>query len=273
MTSSPLSTIDGKAPDWATRAFYRFAEQSERLGAVIRLSAEGISGLTALPELINALAHRNRNDNSKNYEARLSAARKNAELAEREIRDDFPILYSVATVAIWSYLEAMLRTTIVSWLRNDPESFKIELIAKLRVRLGEYEQMSQDDRFNYVAELLEAELAAGIRNGVERFESMLKPFRLDGEVPEKMRRDLFEFGQVRNAIVHRGAHADRQLVGACPWLGLSVGSELNLNRASFSVYLTAAHEYVILLLCRVCERFGENMAESRKSVLDRYNAA
>ena len=77
---------------------------------------------------------------------------------------------------------------------------------------------------------LEAEFAAGLRNGVERFEVMLKPFGLDGSVPEKLRRDMFEFGQIRNAIVHRGGHVDRQLSNACPWLGFAVGEELPIGR-------------------------------------------
>jgi len=36
------------------------------------------------------------------------------------------------------------------------------VLAKLRVRLGEYEQLTQEERFHYVAEMLETELAAGL---------------------------------------------------------------------------------------------------------------
>jgi hypothetical protein len=167
----------------------------------------------------------------------------------------------------------MLRDVVVSRLKNDPKAFEAEAVGRLRIRLGEYEQLAQEDRCHYVAASLEADIAAGMRNGIERFEVMLQPFALDGQVPARLRRDMFEFGQIRNAIVHRGWKTDRQLSEACPWLRLIVGQELRLGRNHFERYMRASHSYVVLLICRVGQQFGQDMEEERNAVLSEYASA
>lgn len=272
MTQESSSKTGPITPDWATQSFNRFLDQAERLGDVVRLSVRGIGGIRGIPKAVEVLAKVDGKDSTAEHEQKLAMARKDAELAQREIDADFPIVFSNAIVALWSFLESMVRSTVVAWLQNDSQAFKNDVIAKLRVRLGEYEQLTQEERFHYVAEMLETELAAGLRNGVERFEAMLKPFGLDGAVPDKLRRDMYEFGQIRNVIVHRGGHADRQLSNACPWLACVVGQELSISGDYFNRYGAAAHSYVLLLICRVAEHFGKNMAEEKQSVFAKYGA-
>lgn len=258
------------APEWATEPFTRFVDQAERLHDVVLLSVKGISMARAMPKAVGAIARAVGTKGTANHKLELEAAQLYSEVANREIASGFQLMYSFATVALWSLLEAMLTDAVVSRFRNDPEVFTIEAVRKLRIRLGEYEQLSQDDRYHYVAELLEADVAASVRNGIERFEAMLRPFRLDGAVPESMRRDVFEFGQVRNAIVHGGRKADYQLSKACPWLGLIVGQDLAVGRKNFERYQKASHGYVVLLVCRVGEQFGVSMQKERNSVFSDY---
>ncbi len=261
------------SPKWATEPFHRFLDQAERLGHVVRLSVRGISGLRGIPKVVQVLAEVDEKEGTPEHEQRLAMAQKDADLAQREIDSDFPIVLANATVALWSFLESMIRATVVTWLKNDPSIWQVDVIAKLRVRLGEYEQLAQDERYHYVAELMESETAAGLRNGVDRFEAMLKPFGLDGAVPDQLRRDMFEFGQVRNAIVHRGGHTDRQLTSSCPWLNFKVGDELPIMGAHFERYGKATHNYVLLLICRVAEHFGKDVTEHKKAVFAEYGAA
>lgn len=270
MTQEHATEKQPIAPEWATQPFHRFLDQAERLGDVVQLSVRGISVFLAIPSAVAVLAKVEEKDKTTEHKQRLERVRKDAELAQREIETGFPIVFANATVALWSFLESMVRATLVAWLKNDSKAFQSDAIAKLRIRLGEYERLMQDERYHYVAELLEAELAAGLRNGVERFEVMLKPFGLDGSVPEKLRRDMFEFGQIRNAIVHRGGHVDRQLSNACPWLGFAVGEELPIGRDHFNRYGEAAHYYVILLICRMGECFGKDMTDEKQSVIAKY---
>ena len=140
----------------------RFIKQSERLSHVTRLSAAGISSLTEAPELIEATAEALKKVDTEDHKNQLKSAREDAELAQHEIDTGFPLLFSHATVALWSFLELMLRATVVSWLRNEPKTMQNEIFAKLRVRLGEYEQLTEVERLHYIAELLEGEVASGM---------------------------------------------------------------------------------------------------------------
>jgi len=271
MTSDAPKEKKPAAPQWALAAFHLFFEQAERLENVVWLSVQGISGLRGIPNIFQVLAEVD--EKLPDHDEQLASARKQADLAQKEIDLGFPLLFGNATVTLWSYLESMVRAALVAWLKNDLSVWQVDTIARLRVRLGEYEQLSPEERLYYVAELIESETAAGLRNGIERFEAMLKPFRLEGAVPAQLRRDMFEFGQIRNAIVHRGGRTDRQLTNSCPWLNLSLGSDLPIGREQFNRYRRATHNYVLLLICRVGEQFGRDTTQHRQAVFAEYGAA
>ena len=120
----------------------------------------------------------------------------------------------------------------------------------------------------FVTELLEKELGAGLKSGVTSFEALLEPFGLSGDVPDNIRKIIYEFGQVRNAIAHRGSKKDRQLLVACPWIGGQIGSDLNVSAEMFKKYQLTAQAYIVLIICRVGEYYGVDMSESRASILE-----
>ena len=116
--------------------------------------------------------------------------------------------------------------------------------------------------------MLEKELGAGLRSGVNRFEAMLEPFGLSGELPESIGRDMYEFGQVRNLIAHNASKVDRQFSDACPWLKVKIGDELYVSRDMITRYYIVTGKYVTLIICRIGEYFGVDMSEQRLSVLE-----
>ena len=223
-----------------------------------------------MPRIVEILAKMQEKDGKTSDPDRLVRAKKGAELAVREVNEGFPLVYAQGVVGLWSLLEALIQQFVSEWIANDPTALQCEAVAKLRIRLGEYEQLSQAERFYYIASQLERETAAGIRNGVERFEALLRPFKLDGPVPKKLAREIFEFGQVRNAIVHVGGVTDRQLSESCPWLELAAGSTCRVSEQMFSRYVSASHYYVILLICRVGEYFGKDVAKEKEDIFARY---
>jgi hypothetical protein len=160
---------------------------------------------------------------------------------------------------------------VTEWFENQPDALQTEPVCKLRVRVGDYELLRADERFAYLAALLDREVSAGIRNGTERFESLLRPLGLDGPVPKSLAKDIFELGQVRNGVVHRGGRVDRKLAESCPWLDLKPDDELKVSQDMFRRYSVAATQYLILLICRVGERFGVDMTENRQQVFMQYD--
>ena len=106
--------------------------------------------------------------------------------------------------------------------------------------------------------MVEREVGAGLRKGVDRFEALLAPFDLAGEVPAELRKTIYELAQVRNAIVHRAMRVDTELVEACPWLELVAGTELHVTRPMLAAYFEAGCRYSVLLIERATEKDRQN---------------
>lgn len=251
------------APAWSVQPFKDFVQYAERLNQLMHLSMRGISILRATPGIIEAVAKAEDTLSEPSTEQRIQEAREEAELAKREVDEDFPVLHAQATVALWGNLENAVRLFVARWLENFPGALQAETVKRLRVRIGEYESLQGEDRFFYILNQLERELSAPLRSGVTRFETLLEPFQLSGPIGDSLRQNLFELNQVRNVLVHRGGNADRRLNEACPWLGFAVGDPVTITHDAFRKYNESVHAYAIILITRVGERFGVDMSEFR----------
>ena len=118
--------------------------------------------------------------------------------------------------------------------------------------------------------MLEKELGAGLRDGVTRFEAILDPFGLSGELPASLRREIYELGQVRNLIAHNASKVDRRFADACPWLEVKTGDELYVSRDMVSKYCSVTGAYIALIICRVGEHFGVDMSDARLSIFEEF---
>lgn len=248
------------APKWATQPFRDFMDQTERLGHLLHLSMSGISMLRGVPKIVQVLA-KVEEDFSEEAHDRFENAKKEAELAHREVNDGFPLLHAQTTIALWSALEAAIRLFIVRWLQNYKQAMEVEEIQKLRVRIGEYERFEGEERFFYIIDRLEQELSAPLKTGIKRFELLLEPFGLSGPVDEDVSRNLFELNQIRNTLVHRSGFADRRLVDSCPWMKLRIGDPVKVNHEMIEQYFQSVTEYAVDLIARIGEHFGVDMSE------------
>lgn len=252
------------APQWATQPFHDFINQTERIAQLMDLSVKGISMLRGLPKIVEVLAKvENGSVEEGNYS--LERAKKEAELAQREVDEGFPLLHSQATIALWSALEATIRLFIVRWLQNYKEAMEVEVIQRLRVRIGDYERLEDEDRFFYILDRLDQELSAPLKNGITRFELLLEPFGLSGQVEKDVKHNLFELNNVRNSLVHRSGLADRRLIDSCPWLKLTVGDPVKIDYEMINKYFQSVMKYGMELIVRIAEHFGVDMAEFRSN--------
>jgi hypothetical protein len=152
---------------------------------------------------------------------------------------------------------------LARWLRHEKRAMEIDIVQKLRIRLGEYERLDEEFRCFFIVDRIEQEVSAPLSSGVARFETLLTPFGLGGRVDESLKRDLFELSQVRNALVHRYGVADSRLVEACPWLKLKAGESIHLGSEHLRRYFEAVMKYNTELILRVGEYFGVDMSEYR----------
>jgi hypothetical protein len=176
-------------------------------------------------------------------------------LAHREVDDGFPVLYGQAAIALWSSLEALIRSLVAQWLANTPGAWQVDAVTKLHVKLGDYESLDRDERCLWITDLIDQEVSGPLRNGVDRFESLLQPFGLSGSVDPEGRKTLFELSQIRHVLVHRNGTVDKRLVDACPWLGLKAGDHLVVTSSMWEAYSQTLARYVDELIQRVRVRF------------------
>lgn len=247
-------TNDGNwLPQWVMDLFHEFINHHEAVGRVLHLSIEGISGLRFKYELFQIL---DENGGDPNKRKRLEEAAKERDLAQNEIDNDFPLLHEQATVAVWSSLEALMRSFVALWLENTPDAWQSEAIRRLKVRLGEYESLDRSDRCLWVVELLDQDNGGPLRSGVNRFELLLEPLGLSGSLDEATKKTLFELSHVRHALVHRRGFVDRKLREACPWLSVPHGQKLQVSHAMWRSYADAVACYVAEVINRVRMHFG-----------------
>ncbi len=260
MTTTTGST-KSKVPPWSLEPFERLMEHIERLDQLLDLSIGGISLIRELPDLVDPVA-----TTVDKYagEGTLERTKKEAALADREVREGFPLLHAQATIAVWSSIESTVRLFLAQWLRNEKKAMDVDIVQKLKVRFGEYERLSDEDRSFFIVDRIEQEVVAPLTNGINRFEALLEPFGLSGKVKDEVRRDLFELSHVRNALVHRYGVADKRLAEGCPWLKLTVGDPLRVNHDQTRRYLRAAVQYNIELILRISEYFGDDVSEHRQ---------
>lgn len=256
-----------KAPDWALSPLEEFVNQSERLAIVVRLSVQGMSMAKALPKVMEAL----RRADGEELDADLhEKAVRDAEFVEKERSEGFPVVHGQAVLSLWSLLELAVKDLIAAWIRNNPDLLLTPPISSLKMKIGDYLMIDEDEKYLFFVDVIERDIGAGIKNGINRFESLIDAVGLSGVTPRKMNDVFFEFGQVRNALAHQGNRADKKLIANCPWLNLEVGKDLRVNSEMFQKYQKASLSYATLLICRTAEKFGVDMQFETEGILKAY---
>ncbi len=174
--------------------FKQFVCETKRLAQVIDLSASGISVIRGMPKIAEVLMKVEDKADDTEAKSKLERSQAAAILAEKEVKEDFPLLHAWAVISIWALLEATIKSFVAEWLKHKPTAWRIDPIQRLKMRIGEYESIPRAERHLFVAELLERETGAGLKNGTTRFEAILKPFGLSGESPDMVRHIIFELG-------------------------------------------------------------------------------
>ena len=248
-----------KAPEWATQPLGDFLKYITQLAEVVDLSTAGIQALKSIPVIegiLDELSASEEKLKTPHEQASREKSRRLAKLAHRESSTGFPLIHAQATVSLWGALEDLIRTFVASWLRQVPAVLVNPPLSTIKVEVGDYEKLSPEEKGLFLADALDREVRGPLAHGVTRFEALLKPLGLSGSVPDSLKKDIFELGQVRHLIAHRRGIADRKLMNACPWLNITLGSPFVVSHADFARYYGAVHDYALELTFRIAEHFG-----------------
>jgi hypothetical protein len=251
-------------PAWARDPFGHLCVELSNQQDLLEIAIAGISRMRLAPRMVKELERLQRivGQEPSVTPTDHERAKRQAELAEREITQGFPLLHRHAAIVVWSGLEATVRLFVARWLQQTPDAMATEAVQKIRVKLADYERLQGEDRFFYIVDRLEQETSAPLKCGVARFESLLEPFHLSGPVEESTRRTLFELNHVRNVVLHRASVVDRRFHDACPWFNLKPGDKLQINHEAVFRYFLHATRYAIDLLFRIHRHFGTPIPEA-----------
>lgn len=246
-----------QAPRWVADVFNDSLDHVEKLDQILHISMRGISMHKAVPNAIKALREYSTDvDESVYGEARLDRANQEAALAEAEVSDGFPLLHAQSAISLWTTLEALVRTFLANWLANEPGAKQIEPLKRVKIRYGEYEVLSDEDRNYYILDLLEESLSTRRKAGIGRFEVLFQAFCLSSEVNSGIQKNLFELYHVRNVLVHRQGIVDSKLTQACPWMGLSAKARLIVSHRDYRRHSETVGGYILELIQRVRVHHG-----------------
>lgn len=254
-----------KIPKWAIDHFKKSTNAHERLHWVLTISEQGIRHLQSMPKIVDAIAMAKDAlgtdpvDLDKHVKD-VEAAKKAAGLATHEINSDFPVLHTLAVVALWSWLENFVKGYVALWLLHRPDSSSVLAVQKLKVELGKYIHLSKEEQADYIVELLEAGVSPDLkRRGAERFECLLEPFGLSVNPGADQRKQLLELQQIRHVVAHRNGIADRRLHAACPWVKATLGQPIQVTGEMIGRYFQAAALYSLEIFYRVGDIYEVNL--------------
>lgn len=185
-------------------------------------------------------------------------------LIQEEVANDYPVINTQLTVYLWSALESATLSFLTSWVSTIPSALDNDQIRKIKISLAEYEMMVPEARWQYLIKQLEDNLNAPFKQGVNRFENLLKVFGLDGAVDKDIKDTLFELQQVRNVIVHQRGIADHRFVEKCSHLGYEHGQEVRVTSEQVNRYVGAVVNYVHIVLTRVHELLQADIKQGQQ---------
>lgn len=247
-------------PAWTFAAFDRAAEDIVSLVKLVELSVQGIHGLRGAPEAVRLAATLDallEPVTAKPLDpAHLAHAERTAETV-REIQESgFIQVYYQAAVSLWSTLENGVKEAATDWIRCDKSILKHDLFKRIKIRIGDYEALPEDERPAYLADLIDQEVSAPLASGINRFENVLEVLGLSGPIEDDVRTAIYQLGQLRNVIVHRRGLADRRFVAACPSLGYQVGDRVRIAPALWRDLSFASVRYLRECFVRAHVKFG-----------------
>src|SRR5882672_1704588 len=181
-------------PRYAAIPLQHFVDSWQRNGHLLHLSMRGIRVLTQMPNIFTALMSGAGEEEHARLSSNLEEAKKEAELAEKECKEGFPLLHGHALVAMWGALETAIEDMLVGILLNEPTVLKKDAFAKVKVTLSDFETKDKEERMRFLLQELGRSL--GRKNGVDAFESLLEHFDLSGPVDEKDRKLMWETNHI-----------------------------------------------------------------------------
>lgn len=223
----------------------------------LQQASKAVEGIELQLKIADALGEPLPFESTEALEKAKEEAAKVAAFAVTQTSGGSPYLFSLCAVRLWALMEALVDELIVETMYDPTKCSDQDLLSRLKGPLVEFRAASAEEQAEFLAETLKQAVDAPLKLGVGRFEAVLAPVGLGGQVDESVRKALFELSQIRNVIVHKSGRADRRIIEACPWLALTRGGDVVVTDKLFGKFLSASYWYLLELAGRKDERDGK----------------
>jgi hypothetical protein len=170
----------------------------------------------------------------------LEQQREQAVRLERFAKDqaerDFPYLYGLLTLRVWTILEDVVNNVVLDRLSNKGTVLGSPTFEGLSIPLVPFLSADEQSRDELILEALKQATKSRLKIGMGRFDSLLDAVGLGGGLSDTIRRTVLELSELRNVLVHRDGVCDNRVPERCPWLGLRVGDRVSISRNQFLAY-------------------------------------
>lgn len=218
----------------------------------------GISMHKARPQAIKALSKAKKrleenDETQEEFDKNLNSAIEDADYAEKQIKQGFPILVSMSIVVLWSYLETTVNDVAINWLVETRFKTLNDDTKKLSVPFSDMQNSSLKQRAALLIDSLVRK--KGRMHPVAKFEYILDAIGLGGILSDKLKNNLHEFSQVRNLCVHKVGKVDAKFKRECPSMKCRIGSVLRISPDDVLRFLDSGADYsaTIAERCRAKE--------------------
>jgi hypothetical protein len=165
-------------------------------------------------------------------------------------------LYAQGIVYLWTSLESLVKKLMEALINFDKEILTSESFRKVNIPMADFFQLGEDEKSQYLVDLIIKNISFGNKHGVEKFECYLDAFGLSGAVSNNDKKRILVLHHLRNCIVHNDSTADTRFCKQCSWLGYHVGDKLVVSESDFKSYFTSVLSYIQEIFYRLNENLG-----------------
>lgn len=222
--------------------YQRLSAQMEELRLFAELCARGLEyGLSATK--IHDIVRRGietgtvkRDVSAEQLEQQREQTMRLERFAHDQADRDFPYLYGVLSVRVWTILEDVVNSIVLERVADKAKIVDLPAFESLSIPLVPFLNADEQSRDELVLAALQQATKSRLKIGIGKFDSLLDAVGLDGGVPDAVRRAVVELSELRNVLAHRDGICDKRVSQRCPWLHLRAGDRVSISRKQFSAY-------------------------------------
>jgi len=181
-------------------------------------------------------------------------------------------LYAQGFVYLWAVLESYIKQLLATLIDFDKEILEKQAFSSVKMPMSEFFELDDDERPLFLANLIITSLSSGkgAKYGIDKFESYLKAFELDGPLNDKDKQNILMLHHFRNCIVHNDSVVDARLSKNCGWLQYKTGDRLIIKEENFRGCEDSVLVYIHEIYYRVHKLLGapDSTLKALREILD-----